>query len=61
MISYAVLYYFQKKQVFDPLNLKIRKNILGLILFIAAYQMVMSPASVYGYIQEIFKRERVWK
>lgn len=61
VISYAVLYYFQKKQVFDRLNLKIRKNILGLILFIVAYQMVMSPASVYGYIQEIFKRERVWK
>jgi biofilm PGA synthesis N-glycosyltransferase PgaC len=59
-ISYSILYFYQKK-VFRKLDLKIRKNIRGFILFVLFYQMLMSPVSVWGYLKEFLKLERVWK
>lgn len=61
LISYSLLYNYQVKFVFKPLNLKVRKNYLGFIFFILGYQMIMSPVSLYGYIQELFKFKRRWK
>jgi poly-beta-1,6-N-acetyl-D-glucosamine synthase len=60
-ISFGILYFYQSKVVFKNLELRIRKNILGFLLFILGYQMIMSPVSVCGYIQEIFKFKRNWK
>ncbi|MGG1289901.1 glycosyltransferase family 2 protein [Bacillus smithii] len=59
--SYALLYHYQKHYVFRNLHLKVRKNKLGFVLFLLCYQMVMSPVSVMGYLQEFFKWKRVWK
>ncbi|MBS4201619.1 glycosyltransferase family 2 protein [Bacillus sp. FJAT-49732] len=61
LLSYGILYVYQSKFVFKPLNLKVRKNIIGFIIFILAYQMIMSPTSVFGYVQELFKFRRKWK
>jgi biofilm PGA synthesis N-glycosyltransferase PgaC len=61
LISYSLLYFFQKKYVFTSLNLRVRKNLLGFLLFVLFYQVIMSPVSTYGYIQEVFKLQRVWK
>lgn len=61
LISFGILYLYQKRFVFRPLNLKIRNNIVGFICFILFYQIIMSPVSTYGYIQELFKMERKWK
>ncbi|MFD1175165.1 glycosyltransferase [Paenibacillus puldeungensis] len=55
-----ILYRFQK-QVFRTLNLRIRKNLRGFFAYVLVYQMIMSPVSVYGYIQEVLQRKRVWK
>jgi len=60
-VSYSILYLYQKHYVFRHLNLRIRINKLGFILFILFYQMIMSPVSLYGYLQEFFKLRRVWK
>lgn len=60
LLSYYVLYSYQRR-VFKDLNLKIRKNKLGFILFILCYQMIMSPVSLWGYVQELMKLRRVWK
>jgi biofilm PGA synthesis N-glycosyltransferase PgaC len=60
LLSYAILYVYQKF-VFRSLNLKVRKNLLGFILFVLFYQMIMSPVSVWGYFQEFFKLKRRWK
>ncbi|OMP66369.1 glycosyltransferase [Domibacillus epiphyticus] len=60
-LSFGLLYLFQTKFVFKPLKLKVRKNLTGFLLFILFYQMIMSPVSVYGYIQELFKFKRRWK
>ncbi|MBL5767182.1 glycosyl transferase [Heyndrickxia sporothermodurans] len=61
LISFGVLYLYQKRFVFRPLNLKIRNNTIGFICFILFYQIIMSPVSTYGYIQEFLKMERKWK
>jgi biofilm PGA synthesis N-glycosyltransferase PgaC len=58
--SYYVLYRYQR-HVFKALDLKIRKNRFGFVLFILGYQILMSPISVWGYIQELFRRERIWR
>ena len=60
-ISFGILYYYQSNVVFIKLNLKVRKNLIGFILFILCYQIIMSPVSLYGYTQELFGAKRVWK
>ncbi len=60
LLSYIILYIYQLR-VFKHLKLKIRKNKSGLILFVLFYQMLMSPLSVWGYLQELLKLRRVWK
>lgn len=55
-----ILYRFQK-DVFRSLNLRIRKNIFGFLAYVLLYQIMMSPVSVYGYLQELFQSKRVWK
>lgn len=59
-LSYYMLYRYQRK-VFKSLDLKIRKNLIGLVFFTLFYQVLMSPISVWGYCQEVFKLKRVWK
>lgn len=59
-ISYSILYKYQE-YVFKTLDLKIRRNIIGFIFFVLFYQMIMSPVSLWGYIQEFFKLRRKWK
>lgn len=61
IVTFSILFIYQKKRVFNSLHLKVRKNKLALIIFILGYQLLMSPISFYGYCQEIFKMKRVWK
>ncbi|MFX3636010.1 MAG: glycosyltransferase [Candidatus Pristimantibacillus sp.] len=55
-----ILYLYQRR-VFKTLNLRIRKNAIGFLAYVMLYQIIMSPISVWGYIQETFKLDRVWK
>lgn len=55
-----VVYQYQAS-VFKNIGLRIRKNKLSFLVYTLLYQMIMSPMSVLGYLQEIFKRQRVWK
>lgn len=61
LISFWILYRYQYSVVFKNLNLKVRKNYMGFIFFIFTYQMLMSPISLYGYVQELVGAKRVWK
>lgn len=56
-----VLHRYQRKHVFGPLDLRVRRNLSGLILYIAFYQLFMSPMSVIGYTQELLRLRRRWK
>lgn len=61
MFVYGLLFYFQKKRVFTPLKLRVRRDIMGLILFVFVYQFFMSLFSLTGYFQELTQRSRSWK
>lgn len=60
LVSYSILYKYQK-YVFRHLDLKVRKNRWGFVFFVLFYQMIMSPVSVWGYLQEFFNLKRIWK
>jgi biofilm PGA synthesis N-glycosyltransferase PgaC len=61
MVVNGILYTFQRRQVFDLLGLRIRRNRLGFLAFVTVYQMLMSPISVVGYAQELLRLRRRWK
>lgn len=61
LISFYILYRYQANVVFKTLELNVRKNFIGFTLFILFYQMLMSPVSLYGYLQELIGSKRVWK
>jgi poly-beta-1,6-N-acetyl-D-glucosamine synthase len=58
---YGLLHRYQRRQVFEPLGLRVRRNGVGFFLFVAMYQMVMSSVSVYGYAQQLVGSRRRWK
>ncbi len=58
---YGLLYRYQRRQVFEPLGLRVRRNGLGFFLFIVGYQLVMSSVSVAGYVQQLAGSRRRWK
>lgn len=60
MMQNYILYNYQRG-VFKELNLNIRKNRIAFILYVMFYQIIMSPISVAGYVQELFSFNRVWK
>lgn len=57
----ALLFQYQHKRVFVPFDLKVRRNLRGLVCYIVFYQMLMSPVSVLGYAQELLGLRRRWK
>ncbi|SDK75051.1 hypothetical protein [Alkalibacterium thalassium] len=60
MLQNYILFVYQRR-VFKDLNLRIRSNRFGFVVFVLFYQLVMSPISIIGYVQEVFAKERVWK
>jgi biofilm PGA synthesis N-glycosyltransferase PgaC len=45
---------------FEEVGLKVRRNIKGFLGYLLLYQLFMSPVSVVGYVQELFKTKRNW-
>jgi poly-beta-1,6-N-acetyl-D-glucosamine synthase len=61
LVVNAILYRFQRRRVFNLLGLRIRRNAVGFVGFVLAYQMLMSPVAVVGYGQELLGLRRRWK
>jgi poly-beta-1,6-N-acetyl-D-glucosamine synthase len=61
IVVYSVLYRYQRRQVFEPLGLRVRRNNIAFLAFVAVYQMVMSSVSVVGYAQQVAGTRRRWK
>jgi len=57
----AILYRYQRRRVFNLLGLRVRRNTVGFVAFVLTYQMLMSPVSVAGYVQELLGLRRRWK
>ena len=41
-------------------GLKIRQNIIGIVLYVLVYQIIMSPVCVIGYFKELFNFKKKW-
>ncbi len=55
-----ILYRVQNK-MFKEQGLKVRKNLLGFIMYAFFYSLILQPACVFGYIHEIFKgSKKTW-
>jgi biofilm PGA synthesis N-glycosyltransferase PgaC len=61
LVVNAILYRFQRRRVFNLLGLRVRRNAVGFVGFVLAYQMLMSPIAVVGYGQELLGLRRRWK
>jgi biofilm PGA synthesis N-glycosyltransferase PgaC len=61
VIAYGGLRRYQRHQVFDPLNLKVRRNRFGYIAYLLVYQSICSTASIVGYTQQLTRTTRRWK
>lgn len=61
ILMYLVMYLSEKRRVFDIFGLKVRRNVLSLLIFTLAYSIILSPVCLFGYFQEFFKLKRTWK
>jgi biofilm PGA synthesis N-glycosyltransferase PgaC len=59
-LTIAFTMYVRQRAVFRALGLRIRRNLLGFVLYVLVYQLVMSPISVSGYASEFVRARRVW-
>jgi len=59
-LTIALTMYVRQRAVFRTLGLRIGRNFLGFVLYVLAYQLVMSPISVSGYATELVRARRVW-
>jgi biofilm PGA synthesis N-glycosyltransferase PgaC len=56
-----IIYFIQKKTL-KKLDIEMpKKNWIGFIFYMFFYQLIMTPATLAGYISEILKRKRVWE
>jgi poly-beta-1,6-N-acetyl-D-glucosamine synthase len=56
----VLVMYKKQKAVFDVLNLKVRQNFAGFLVYMMIYQAIMSPICVIGYAQELLGIRKRW-
>ncbi len=61
MVVYGALRGYQSRHVFGPLGLKVRRNWIGYLAFLLAYQALCSAAALSGYAQYAAGSRRRWK
>lgn len=59
-LAIIAVMHFKQKKVFAMLNLKIRQNFGGFLVFMLVYQIMMSPICVVGYLQELCGTVKRW-
>ncbi|WP_208647621.1 glycosyltransferase [Cupriavidus lacunae] len=59
-ILMSYLMFTIERRMFDRLGLKVRRNRLGLCIYVIFYSLLLQPASVLGYVDELFKTRKTW-
>lgn len=54
-----VMFFFGKK-TFTSLNLQVRTNIIGFLIYTIGYSLIMQPVCLGGYLSELFNRKKNW-
>lgn len=55
-----IVMYYKQSAIFRRYGLKVRKNILGVMGYMLFYQLLLSPASLAGYIHELLQTRKEW-
>ncbi len=55
-----IIIYMKQKRTFRKLNLKLKNNLIGLILFVLFYQILLVPATITGYVSELLNLKKNW-
>lgn len=61
LLVYGAFRTYQARKVFHPLQLVVRRNRLGYLAFLLAYQALCSTAALIGYTQFLTGSARRWK
>lgn len=59
MLMNAVMFHVSKK-TFNAEGLTVRHNPWGFVLYVLGYSLVLQPASVIGYLAELFGMRKTW-
>jgi len=59
-LTLAGVMYVRQHQVFKEVGLRERRNPVGFLAYVFIYQVLSSPVSLWGYIQEITHRKARW-
>jgi poly-beta-1,6-N-acetyl-D-glucosamine synthase len=59
LVISGIMYRRQRKS-FAHAGLRVRQNVVGFVVYLLAYQLLMSPVSVAGYAEELFRTARRW-
>ncbi|HOO46611.1 MAG TPA: glycosyltransferase [Bacteroidales bacterium] len=54
------LFFWHQSRIFKANGLKVRRNLLGLIVYLFAYQAIMAPATMAGYMSEMMNLTKRW-
>lgn len=49
-----------ENRMFSTLGLRVRKNPSGFLIYVLIYNFILQPASVLGYLDEIFRTQKKW-
>ncbi|MEG1709540.1 MAG: glycosyltransferase [Acinetobacter sp.] len=56
----GLLNYSIERRMFKDMELKVRKNFSGFLIYVLAYSFLLQPASILGYLDEIFRTRKTW-
>ncbi|WP_455285571.1 glycosyltransferase [Cupriavidus necator] len=59
-LGLSALMFAIERQTFCKLGLKVRRNRLGFVVYIVFYGLLLQPASVLGYIDELLQTRKTW-
>ena len=59
-ILISTIMYRRQRRSFQHAGLRVRQHAVGFVVYLLCFQLIMSPVSVAGYLQEIFHATRRW-
>jgi biofilm PGA synthesis N-glycosyltransferase PgaC len=54
------LFFWKERRIFEEYGLKVRTNLVGFCIYLVAYQAIMAPATVSGYLGELMNTTKRW-
>lgn len=56
----TMVMYRRQRDALENVGLSLRRNFIGFISYFFLYQLIMSPISTYGYLEELLRRRKKW-